>query len=202
MWCLLLRTVGVNHTPWESDVQFHTMAPLACVVWGLREGLEIKGQPVCQVNSREQYFTYSTFSQRMLMSVDFLDIWLGLKGWWLPGVCVFCPCFHFWPIVGCKIRYFWHYFFNNITMWGIHGDLFICVCVYLLGSAVVMTFCILFINQWAMNSKGMFTHLFTQHSRFIWMYMNTDFASMTWRFLLLLCKIKCKWNHKEMPKIF
>lgn len=45
MWCLLLCTVGVNHTPWESNEEFHTMGPLACVVWGLREGLEIKGQP-------------------------------------------------------------------------------------------------------------------------------------------------------------
>lgn len=103
MCCLLLCTVGVNHTPWESDVEFHTMGPLACVVWGLREGLEIKGQPVCEVNSREQYFTHSTFSQRMLMSVDFLSTWcFWLKGWWLPGLCVFFPCFHFSPGIYCR----------------------------------------------------------------------------------------------------
>ena len=74
MWCLLLCTVGVNHTPWESDVEFHTMGSLACVVWALREGLGIKGRPVCEVNSGEQYFTRSTFSQRMSMSVDLLDL--------------------------------------------------------------------------------------------------------------------------------
>lgn len=73
MWCLLMCTVGVNHTPWESNVEFHTMGALACVVWRLKEGLEIKRQPVCEVNSGEQYFTNSTFSQRMLMSVDSLS---------------------------------------------------------------------------------------------------------------------------------
>lgn len=74
MWYLFLCTVGVNHTPWDSDVEFHTMVLLACVVWGLRGGLEIKGQPVWGVNSREQYFTCATFSQRMWMSVYFLDV--------------------------------------------------------------------------------------------------------------------------------
>lgn len=39
MWCLLLCTVGVNHTPWESNVEFHTMGPLACVFWGLKRGI-------------------------------------------------------------------------------------------------------------------------------------------------------------------
>lgn len=66
--CLHLRTVEVNHTPWERDVEFHTMGLPGCVVWGVREGLEIKGQPECQANSPEQYVTCSTFSQRMLMS--------------------------------------------------------------------------------------------------------------------------------------
>lgn len=103
MCCLLLCTVGVNHTPWESGVEFHTMGPLACVVWGLREGLEIKGQPVCEVNSRGQYVTYSTFSQRMLLSVDFLSTWcFWLKGWWLPGLCLFFPCFHFSAGISCS----------------------------------------------------------------------------------------------------
>lgn len=60
---------------------------------GLREGLEIKGQPVCEVNSREQYFTYSTFSQRMLMSVHFVDIVLSEGLVAARTVCVFSPCF-------------------------------------------------------------------------------------------------------------
>lgn len=28
----ILMYSRVNHTPWESDVEFHTMGPLACVV--------------------------------------------------------------------------------------------------------------------------------------------------------------------------
>lgn len=60
---------------------------------GLREGLEIKGQPVCEVNSREQYFTYSTFSQRMLMSVHFVDIVLSEGLVAARTVHVFSPCF-------------------------------------------------------------------------------------------------------------
>lgn len=39
---------------------------------GSKGGLEIKGEAVCEVNSREQYFTCAAFSQRMLMSVHFL----------------------------------------------------------------------------------------------------------------------------------
>lgn len=60
---------------------------------GLRAGLEMKGQPVCEVNSREQYFTYSTFSQRMLMSVHFVDIVLSERLVAARTVCVFSPCF-------------------------------------------------------------------------------------------------------------
>lgn len=39
---------------------------------GSKGGLEIKGEAVCEVNSREQYFTCAAFSQRMLVSVHFL----------------------------------------------------------------------------------------------------------------------------------
>lgn len=35
-WCLLQCTVGVNHTPRECRVEFHTMGPPASVVWGFR----------------------------------------------------------------------------------------------------------------------------------------------------------------------
>lgn len=92
MCCLLFCTVGVRHTPWESNVEFHTMGPLAGVVWGLREGLGIKRQPVCEANSGEQYFTHSTFGQRMLMSVDSLSLSLDLilSLGWTAGACQDC----------------------------------------------------------------------------------------------------------------
>lgn len=35
-WCLLQCTVGVNHTPWERRLEFHTMGPPASVVWRFR----------------------------------------------------------------------------------------------------------------------------------------------------------------------
>lgn len=35
-WCLLQCTVGVNHTPRERRVEFHTMGPPTSVVWGFR----------------------------------------------------------------------------------------------------------------------------------------------------------------------
>lgn len=96
MWCLLECTVGLithlERAAWNS---------IQWVCWpvlseGSKGGLEIKGEAVCEVNSREQYFTCAAFSQRMLMSVRVLIYgfdWVTASGRTESQQIINFPCF-------------------------------------------------------------------------------------------------------------
>lgn len=82
-WCLLECTVGLI-----THLERAARNSIQWVCWpvlseGSKGGLEIKGEAVCEVNSREQYFTCAEFSQRMLMSAHFWCI--GLTEWLLAA---------------------------------------------------------------------------------------------------------------------